>query len=136
MPDDVSVRRRLRSGSAWVGLCALALAGCAPRQAVVETDPRGGQEVRQRLGEAARADLEALKTAQEDYRAREGTYSYDLAVLGVVPSAGVRIDVLEATAGGFAALAQAGSIECGVFVGSAAPPRAYTRTAGVVACRS
>lgn len=114
---------------------AAALGGCA-RQAVVETDPRGGEQARARLEAVVRADLDTLRRAQAAFFAEEGVYAYDLAALGVEPSAGVRLDVLEADATGFSALATAGSIECGVFVGGVAPPRSYTVSGGVVACRA
>jgi len=115
---------------------AVVLAACAPRQAVVETDPRGGAETRRGLEAAARADLADLERAQGDYFARNSTYSFDLDAVGFTPSPRVGVSVLEASAGGFSALAQAGSVECAVFIGSADPPRAYARTGGVVSCRT
>lgn len=113
-----------------------AVAGCAGRQAVVESDPRGGAEARRRLEATARSDLDALRRAQTDRLEQTGAYTYDLAALGVEGSPGVDLSVLEATASGFSALAAAGSVECALFVGDADPPRAYTVTAGVVACRA
>jgi len=110
-------------------------AGCAPRQARVETDPRGGEVVRRQLEALARKDLEALQRAEAVHFANEGAYTYDTETLDFTASPGVRISVLEASTGGFSALAQAGSIECGVFVGTADPPRSYAVAAGVVSCR-
>jgi len=117
-------------------VAVLLTADCAPRQARVETDPRGGEAARRQLETLARTDLDALKRAEAAHFADAGTYTYDTEVLGFSESPGVRVSVLEATDGGFSALAQAGSIECGVFTGTADPPRSYVRAAGVVSCRS
>jgi len=111
------------------------LAACAPRQAIVETDPRGGDEARARLEGLARGDLDRLRRAQGTRFADEGSYTYELEALGFEPSAGIEVSVLEASSTGFSALAVGGSVECGIFVGDASPPRAYVLTAGVVACR-
>lgn len=111
------------------------LPACAGRQAVVESDPRGGAEARRQLEAAARSDLDALRRAQVDRLNETGAYSYDLDDLGVEASPGIDLSVLEATTAGFSAVAGAGSVECALFVGDADPPRAYTVTAGVVACR-
>lgn len=116
-------------------MAALVGSGCAPRQAVVESDPRGGAEARRELEAAARSDLDGLRRAQASYHEVHGRYAYDLDALDFTASPGVNVSVLEATAAGFSALARAGSVECGVFVGSADPPRSYTLTAGVAACR-
>lgn len=125
---------------AWTVFAALAagalLQGCAARQAVVESDPRGGAEARRQLEAAARSDLDALLRAQADHFDETGAYTYDLVALGVEGSGGVTLSVLEATAAGFSALAAAGSVECAVFVGDAEPPRSYAMTAGLVACRA
>jgi len=125
---------------AWTVFAALTvgalLAACGGRQAVVESDPRGGAEARRQLEAAARSDLDALLRAQADHFDETGAYTYDLDALGVEGSAGLSLSVLEATAAGFSALAAAGSVECAVFVGDADPPRPYTVTAGVVGCRS
>jgi len=127
------------SGPTWLFVVMLVpTLGCAPRQARVESDPRGpgGEAVRRQLEELARTDLDALNRAEAAHFADARAYTYDTEALGFSASPGVRVSVLEATDGGFSALAQAGSIECGVFIGSADPPRSYTRTAGVVSCRS
>lgn len=109
--------------------------GCAPRRARVETDPRGGEEARRQLEALARTDLDTLRRAEAAHFAEAGAYTYDTELLGFAASPGVRVSVLEATDGGFSALAQAGSIECGLFVGTADSPRSYARTSGVVSCR-
>ncbi len=118
-----------------IAFLAVALGACAPRQAIVETDPRGGADVRRRLEAAARADLAELVRLESDHRATTGSYAYEPADLGLEPSPGVELSVLEATSTGFSALAQAGSVECAVFVGDAEPPRSYLRAGGIVACR-
>lgn len=108
---------------------------CSPRQAVVETDPRGGEEVRRRLEAAIRSDLVALLEAQESHHEEAGRYIYEAGEIGFIPSAGVEVDVLEATTGGFSALGRSGTSECALFVGSADPPRSYAVVPGEVACR-
>lgn len=113
----------------------LGLSACTPRTAVVETDPRGGAEARRQLEAAARTDLDRLRRLQEDYHGETGRYTYEADALGFEPSAGIRVSVLEATVDGFSAVATAGSAECGLYVGSAEPPRSYTTAAAVVACR-
>jgi len=115
---------------------ALLSASCAPRQARVETDPRGGEAARRQLEELARNDLDALKRAEAAHFADAGAYTYDADTLGFSASPGIKVSVLEASDGGFSALAQGGSIECAIFVGTADPPRSYARTAAVVSCRS
>ncbi len=123
---------------AWLLAVGLLLGACAPRTVIVgsEGTPTGAEDAR-RILTAVRSDLEVLLRAQESHRAESGRYSYDLAELGFTPSPGVAVDVLEADAGGFSALATAdrGRLECVVFAGTADPPRAYSRTTGVVACR-
>ena len=130
-------RRPRRAGGvlALGAACAL-LAGCGGRQAVVESDPRGGAEARRQLEAAALSDLDELRRAQSDHHAETGAYSYDLIALGVEGSTGVSLAVLEANASGFSAIASAGSVECAMFVGDADPPRVYTAMAGVAACRA
>lgn len=127
-------RRRGVVLAVLAGSCAI-LPACAGRQAVVESDPRGGAEARRQLEAAARSDLDALRRAQADRLNETGAYSYDLDELGVEASPGIDLSVLEATSAGFSAIAAAGSVECALFVGDADSPRAYTVTAGVVACR-
>jgi len=133
----MSARMRARARhhllAGWVVAGSFA---CAPRQAVIETDPRGGAQVRRQLEATVRSDLDALRRAQEDFRSRASVYTYELAELGFEPSAGVSLSVVEATENGFAAIARAGSVECTLFVGSADPPRAYATTRGVPACRA
>jgi hypothetical protein len=128
------VNRRWRVRVAAVGALA-GLSACAPRTAVVETDPRGGAETRRQLEAAARTDLDRVRRLQEDHHGEVGRYTYELDAVGFEPSAGVRVSVLEASADGFSAVASAGTVECGLYVGSAEPPRSYTTAAAVVACR-
>lgn len=131
------MRTRSRVGVPLAAALAASLAGigCAPREAVVETDPRGGAEARRQLEATARADLSGLQRAMASYHEVHATYIYDLEALDFTPSPGIDVSVLEATDAGFSALARSGSVECAVFVGGADPPRSFTRTAGVVACR-
>lgn len=130
------LRRRGGVVVAVLAGCGAMLPACAGRQAVVESDPRGGAEARRQLEAAARSDLDALRRAQADHLNETGAYSYDPDALGVEGSPGIDLAVLEATAVGFSAIAAAGSVECALFVGNADPPRAYTVTPGVVACRA
>lgn len=134
-PGAGATRRTALRGLATLAACA-SIAACAGRQAVVESDPRGGAEARRQLEAGARSDLDALRRAQTDHFEEAGTYTYDLGALGVEGSAGIDLSVLEATPAGFSAIAAGGSVECALFVGDVAPPRAYTITAGVVACRA
>ncbi len=129
--------RRARHGR-WLAAVALLLGGCAPRTVIVGSEgAAAGPEDARRTLTAVRSDLEVLLRAQESYHAENGRYGYDLAAVGFAPSQGVSVDVLEADEEGFSALATAdrGRLECVVFTGSADPPRAYSRRAGVVACR-
>ena len=122
------------SGPIAVLVCWMA-SGCAPRQATVQSDPRGGEAVRLQLEERVRADLAALRTAQTEFRTATGRYGHEPRELDYVPSPGVQIDILEATADGFSALGRSGTVECALFMGSADPPRAYARVSSEIACR-
>ena len=81
------------------------------------------------------SDLRRLWDRQAAYLEADSSYSYDLEALGFTASRGVRVDVLEATAEGFSAIASGGGHECVLYEGAARPPRSYAQVAGDVACR-
>lgn len=88
--------------------------------------------------EAVRGDLWGLVSAQEEYHAINRTYARSLSALrsavDYASSQGTRIRIEGASESGYVALASRGTTECAVFVGTASPPRRYTRTNGQVAC--
>jgi hypothetical protein len=119
-------------GIALLGL----LTGCA-RQAVVTSGP--GVEDGMGAGEALLiAELQRLQASQEVYRAENGVYGLSLSALDFSPRTGVEVDVLEANAIGWAAIATtpAGDAECALHEGDARAPRAYVSAPGDVFCRS
>jgi type IV pilus assembly protein PilA len=85
---------------------------------------------------AVKSDLRNLVTAQEAYYYANNEYATNLAMLNTVPSSGVLIDIVEATAGGFSASAtheRANPLVCAIYVGTAAPIAPATKE-GVAAC--
>jgi type IV pilus assembly protein PilA len=85
---------------------------------------------------AVKSDLRNLITAQEAYSYSHSTYTTELSALNIVPSQGVQIEIVEASASGFSASAtheRANPLICAIFVGSAAPLAPAT-IEGVAAC--
>lgn len=115
-----------------------ATAGCAPRQAIVESEPgRGGAAapVDQDVLASLQSDLRELADAQEAFRADNGYYAARVATLDWAASAGVRVDIIQGDRNGWSAVASAGEAECGIFHGEVRAPRSYLTDAGQVACR-
>lgn len=113
----------------------LALSACAPRQAVVESEP-GRPGPAASVGEAALgADLERLAAAQAEYEEERGYYAARTSALDFTASSGVRVDVIQGDRGGWSAVASSGGDECALYVGDVRSPRAYVTRAGVVECR-
>ena len=122
-----------------LAILGLSFGGTCQRPVSVESE--GARADPSRLGETEatiRADLEELIRAQDAYWSQNDRYTLDIESLVFTPSPGILIDILDAGREGFAAVGtvEAGTAECGVFVGSLDPPRSYVQMAGVVACRS
>ena len=86
---------------------------------------------------AIKSDLKNLTTAQEAYFYENATYADDLTLLDLDNSSGVVLEIQEAGAGGFSAIAThpaAFPLECAIYVGSAAPLEPATKE-GVIGCR-
>ena len=86
---------------------------------------------------AIKSDLKNLTTAQEAYFYENATYAPDLALLDLDNSSGVVMEIREASAGGFSALAThpaAFPLECAIYVGSAAVLDPATKE-GQIGCR-
>ncbi len=118
----------------WVAV--LGLAGCG-RQAVVTSGP--GVQEGMGAGEAMLiAELQRLQTAQDVHRGESGEYALSLGALGFSPTPGAELDILEATALGWSAIAttSSGAAECALYSGDARAPRAYVMTPGEVFCRA
>ena len=86
---------------------------------------------------AIKSDLKNLTTAQEAYFYEFATYTDDITQLSLDNSSGVVMEIREASAGGYSAIAThpaAAPLECAIYVGSAAPLDPATRE-GVIGCR-
>jgi prepilin-type N-terminal cleavage/methylation domain-containing protein len=84
-----------------------------------------------------KSDLHNLATVQEGYFYDKQAYAGTLPALEFVPSPGVKLTIVEATATGWSAEAThqaAAPILCAIYYGSAAPV-APAITEGTVACR-
>jgi prepilin-type N-terminal cleavage/methylation domain-containing protein len=83
-----------------------------------------------------KSDLRNLATAEEAYMFQYGTYTADLAALNVGASAGVNLEIVNATASGWSARAThpvAYPLTCAVFQGTVAvlPP---AQVEGTIRC--
>ncbi|HSM09758.1 MAG TPA: hypothetical protein VLA33_12195 [Gemmatimonadota bacterium] len=127
---------------ALVGLVAVAaLAGCAPRQAIVESEPgrgaapapAGDEEVQATL----RADLRMLADAQEDFRADNGYYAARTSDLGFTATTGVRLSIIQGDRNGWSAVAASTTTddECAMYAGDIRSPRGYLTSPGTAMCR-
>jgi prepilin-type N-terminal cleavage/methylation domain-containing protein len=86
---------------------------------------------------AVKSDLRNLATAQESYYYQHATYAPSTALLGVTPSSGVTITIVQAAPSGWSATAvhpAAVPVTCAVFYGAAAavPP---AMAQGMIACK-
>lgn len=118
----------------------LALAGCAPRQAIVESEPgpgtpttSGGEDVLTAL----RSDLRLLAGAQEEYLADNGYYAARATDLGFTASPGVRVSIIQGDRNGWSAVAASTSTddECAMYAGDVRSPRGYLTSPGQAMCR-
>lgn len=110
------------------------LPACAPRQAIVESEPGRGTPTA--AGEATlRSDLLRLASAQEDYEADNGYYAARVTDLGFTASSGARVDIIQGDRDGWSAVAASGDAECGMYEGGIRSPRGYLTEAGTVMCR-
>lgn len=83
-----------------------------------------------------RAVLRQVERAEAEYRATHGRYTASLRALGMERPAEVDVRIVAEGAAGYSAVASAKAEECGVYHGSARPPRNWVRTPGRIACRS
>lgn len=120
-------------------LAVAAFMACAPRQAVVESEPNPGAPTADGTDvmTTLRADLRDLADAQEAFRAERGYYAARTADLTFSASPGVRIDVIQGDRAGWSAVASSsvGDAECGMYQGEVRPPRGYLTESGVIGCR-
>ncbi len=129
----------LRVGWLTACLAVAALAACAPRQAIVESEPNpgaptaGAADVETTL----RADLRNLADAQEEFRAERGYYAGRANDLAFTASPGVRVDVIQGDRAGWSAVASsaASDAECAMYQGEVRSPRGYLTESGVIDCR-
>lgn len=83
-----------------------------------------------------RSDLHSLGTVEESYFYDHAAYTQSLALLGMQPSQGVSVTIIEAGANGWSATAvhpAAVPVTCAVYFGTATPVAPAT-TEGVIAC--
>lgn len=103
--------------------------------------PDPSADSRSRAQNRLRETLQALFRAEERYHADMGTYTDELYHLRgdgggpFDPGPEIRLRIPEATEGGFSSTARWGSLECALYVGSAAPPTTYAREPAVIRCR-
>ena len=133
-------RRPARAtGQSLIALLALGvLAGCAPRQAIVESEPNPGAPTASGdVLTTLRADLRDLADAQEEFRAAHGYYAARTSDLAFTASPGVRVDVIQGDRSGWSAVASRTSsdAECGMYQGGVRSPRGYLTESGVIGCR-
>ena len=113
-----------------------ALPACAPRQAIVESEP--GRSTPTAAGEATlRSDLLRLASAQEDYEADNGYYAARATDLAFTASSGVRVDIIQGDRNGWSAVAASTATddECGMYTGDIRSPRGYLTSPGTAMCR-
>jgi len=118
-----------------------ALAGCAPREAIVESEPgrgaapapAGDEQVQATL----RSDLRVLAGAQEEFMSENGYYAARSSDLGFTASSGVRLSIIQGDRNGWSAVAASTATddECGMYVGDIRSPRGYLTSPGQIACR-
>ncbi len=103
--------------------------------------PDPSVDSRSRAQNRLRETLQALFRAEERYHADMGTYTDELYHLRgdgggpFDPGPEIRLRVPEATEAGFSSTGRWGSLECALYVGTAAPPTTYAREPGVIRCR-
>ena len=136
-----TARRRPARGAGFSLTALLALgvlAACAPRQAIVESEPNPGAPTASGdVLTTLRADLRDLADAQESYRAARGYYAARTSDLAFTASPGVRVDVIQGDRSGWSAVASSttGDAECGMYQGDVRSPRGYLTESGLIGCR-
>ncbi len=86
---------------------------------------------------AMRSDLRNLASAQESYFYQHASYSADSTALRFSTSRGVQVNIVGATAGGWAAIAthpRSFPLTCALYSGTIAAPAPAT-SEGVIACQ-
>lgn len=136
---DRSPGATLRAGLLAASVSLATLAACAPRQAIVESEPNSGAPTADGTDvlTTLRADLRDLADAQEAFRAERGYYAARTSDLAFSASPGVRIDVIQGDRAGWSAVASSrvGDAECGMYQGAVRSPRGYLTESGVIGCR-
>lgn len=132
---------RFQGGTLVALFAVAAFTGCAPREAVVESEPgrgaapapAGDEDVQATL----RADLRMLADAQEEFEADNGYYAARTSDLGFTASAGVRLDIIQGDRNGWSAVAASTATddECGMYAGDIRSPRGYLTSPGRAMCR-
>lgn len=119
-----------------VGVLVVA-AACAPRQAVVESEPGRAtpEPADEQVLATLRSDLRMLAGEQEEFAAENGYYAARLVDLGFTPSSGVRLSIIQGDRNGWSATAASGDAECAMYAGDVRSPRGYLTEQGRVACR-
>lgn len=127
---------------AVVALVALAaLTGCAPREAIVESEPgrgaapapAGDEDVQATL----RSDLRMLAAAQQEFMTDNGYYAARAADLRFTASSGVRVSIIQGDRNGWSAVAASTATddECGMYAGDVRSPRGYLTAPDRAMCR-
>lgn len=118
-----------------------ALTGCAPREAIVESEPgrgaapapAGDEQVQTTL----RSELRRLAGAQDQFMDDNGHYAARTSDVGFTASSGVRLSIIQGDRNGWSAVAASTATddECGMYVGDIRSPRSYLTSPGTAMCR-
>lgn len=95
--------------------------------------PKFAEAKTQAVAATAQSDLRNLVVAQDSHHGDHRTYTSDLGLLDVTPSADVVLTVVEQSATGWSATATFRNGQCAIYYGSAAPLFPATVSA-VVGC--
>lgn len=141
-PRSRHPRRARFPGVTLVALFAVAaFTGCAPREAVVESEPGRGAAPAPAGDEQVQAtlssDLRRVADAQEDFLADNGYYATRASDLGFTASSGVRLSIIQGDRNGWSAIAASTTTddECGMYAGDVRSPRGYLTAPGRAMCR-
>jgi len=119
-----------------LALVGASLTACAPRQAIIASDPPAGGPVTGVGDGPLMDDLTLVVEAQDAYFKANGVYADRSADLNLTPTEGVSIDIIQGDRNGFSAIARSGDFECAVYVGDVRAPRSYLTDVAEVGCRS
>jgi hypothetical protein len=119
-----------------LALLSASVTACAPRQAIIASDPPAGGPVAGVGDGPLTDDLSRVIEAQDAYFRAHGAYADRSADLNLAPTEGVRIDIIQGDRNGFSAIARSGDFECAVYVGNVRAPRTYLTDVAEVGCRS